>query len=249
MPFAYAVVIPGCALGLLVAGLWLWRRQRLATLEWCMLACATGATLGSIDLLPGYLVSKPLTMIIAIVYIAITSYSTGANRRFYALLLGALLFSLSGDVWLMLAGDYFIAGLASFLVAHVFYIALFHQGQRWFPNRKALLGVLGFGAVMLGVLWSSLGDPMLKGAVTAYVSVISLMAAQALGRAGSLGTAAARHVALGACVFMVSDTLIAVNKFLMPLPLSSLWILVTYYAAQMLIVHYARPTPQRTGAP
>jgi alkylglycerol monooxygenase len=44
---------------------------------------------------------------------------------------------------------------------------------------------------------------------------------------------------VGACVFMVSDSLIAINKFVTPVPLASLWILVTYYAAQMLIVHFA----------
>lgn len=55
-----------------------------------------------------------------------------AIDRFDALLIGALLFSLAGDVFLMLPGNYFIPGLASFLVAHVFYIALFRQGQAWF---------------------------------------------------------------------------------------------------------------------
>jgi len=82
---------------------------------------------------------------------------------------------------------------------------------------------------------------VLKIAVAAYVTVISLMASQAIGRATVLGTTAAWRVALGACIFMVSDSLIAVNKFVTPVELSSLWILATYYAAQMLIVHNARP--------
>jgi uncharacterized membrane protein YhhN len=73
--------------------------------------------------------------------------------------------------------------------------------------------------------------------------VISLMAAQAIGRATSTGDAAARWVALGACVFMVSDSLIAINKFVTPVALSSLWILTTYYCAQMLILHNVRRTP------
>jgi uncharacterized membrane protein YhhN len=76
--------------------------------------------------------------------------------------------------------------------------------------------------------------------VAAYVTVISLMAAQAIGRATVRGDSASRWVAVGACVFMLSDSLIAVNKFLIPVPLSSLWILTTYFAAQMLIVHFAR---------
>lgn len=57
---------------------------------------------------------------------------------------------------------------------------------------------------------------MLKIAVAAYVTVISLMAAHAMGRATTTGDAAARWVALGACVFMVSDSLIAIDRFLAP---------------------------------
>jgi uncharacterized membrane protein YhhN len=74
-----------------------------------------------------------------------------------------------------------------------------------------------------------------------------MMAAQAIGRATVLRDTASAHVALGACIFMVSDSLIAINKFVMPVELSSLWILATYYVAQMLIMHNARPTgtPER----
>jgi uncharacterized membrane protein YhhN len=95
---------------------------------------------------------------------------------------------------------------------------------------------------MYSIIWGGLKDPVLKGAVAAYVGVISMMAAQAIGRATVLRDAASTRVALGACVFMVSDSLIAINKFVTPVELSSLWILATYYAAQVLIVHNARPT-------
>jgi alkylglycerol monooxygenase len=146
---------------------------------------------------------------------------------------------LPGDV--PLAGlPPFILGLGSFLIAHVFYIALFKQGQAWFPNRRALGAVLAVGVLMYAIVWPGLGDPVLKTAVAAYVLVISLMAAQAIGRATVQRDAAARWVAVGACVFMVSDSLIAVNKFVTPVALSPLWILATYYAAQILIVHNAR---------
>jgi alkylglycerol monooxygenase len=111
--------------------------------------------------------------------------------------MAALVASLAGDVFLMLPGAYFIPGLASFLVAHLFYISLFRQGVPWFPSRRALLSTLGVGA--------------------------------------------ATAVAWGACVFMLSDSLIAVNRFVQPLPLVSLWVLTSYYAAQILIVHNARP--------
>jgi alkylglycerol monooxygenase len=214
----------------------------LHALELLAVEAAALATLGALELLPYYLLTKPLVMVIAMIFVAGRAYSTWASGTFgtksRALLLGALLFSLAGDVFLMLPGDYFIPGLASFLVAHLFYIALFRQGQAWFPRRGALLAVLAFGAAVYAVLWNHLGHPVLQGAVAAYVSVISLMAAQALGRATVNGDGASRWVAAGACIFMLSDALIAVNKFLTPVPLAGFWILLTYYCAQLLIVHH-----------
>ena len=234
-------------------GLGLFMQGRLAMLEVLVLESAAIATLsapsvlGLTDMLEMHMVFKPLTLTIAIIFVAARAISTGAKGRFTTLLIAALVFSLAGDVFLMLPGDQplwglptFIIGLGSFLVAHLFYIVLFRQGQAWFPSKSALLLVLGFGAAMYAIVWGGLGDPVLKVAVAAYVTVISLMAAQAIGRAITLSDSASRWVAAGACVFMVSDSLIAINKFVTPVALSSLWILVTYYAAQMLIVHHAR---------
>lgn len=227
---------------------WLGVHGRLHLLEVLVVQSGTVATLGALGVVAGYMVFKPLTMVIAIIFVANRRINTRARGRFDALLIGALVFSLAGDVFLMLPGNYFIPGLAAFLVAHVFYIALFRQGQAWFPSRRALLAVLAVGAVMYAIIWGGLTDPVLKIAVAAYVAVISLMASQAIGRAVVLKQVAARRVALGTCIFMVSDSLIAINKFIVPLELASLWILATYYAAQVLIMHHARPAdPPQPG--
>lgn len=232
----------------IATGLWAngrFMQGGLGMLEVLTVECAALSTACAVlGMLDGYMIFKPLTMVTAIVFVAARAQSTRARGRFDALLLGALVFSLGGDVFLMLPGNYFIPGLASFLVAHVFYIALFRQGQAWFPSKTAVLAVLAVGAAMYGIVWGGLNDPVLKLAVAAYVVVISLMASQAIGRAAVLGDPPSARVALGACIFMVSDSLIAINKFVSPVELSSLWILATYYAAQMLIVHNARP-----GAP
>ena len=242
----------------IVAGLWATGRflqGAMGMLEVLTVECAALATVSALGMLEGYMVFKPLTMVFAIVFVAVRAYSTGDTGRFNTLLVAALVFSLVGDVFLMLPGNYFIPGLASFLVAHVFYIALFRQGQGWFPNQRALVGVLAVGAAMYGIVWGGLADPVLKIAVAAYVSVISLMAAQAPGPATNQSDVSACWGALGACVFMVSDSLIAINKFVTPVALSSLWILATYYCAQLLIVHNARmhktassPTTSTSGS-
>ena len=216
----------------------------LSTLEVLAVEAAAWASLSAIDLLPGHLLAKPLVMTIAIIFVATRAYSMRASTQKYsastALLLAALVFSLTGDVFLMLPGDYFIPGLAAFLVAHAFYIALFRQDAPWFANRRALQGVLAVGAGVYAVLWSHLPDAGLQVAVAAYITVICLMTSQALGRASTQGEAAADRVALGACIFMASDALIAINKFLMPVPLASFWILVTYFAAQLLITRNSK---------
>ena len=114
----------------------------------------------------------------------------------------ALLGSLAGDVFLMFQG-YFIPGLVSFLVAHLFYVALFKQGQRWFAHRGALVATLGTGVAMYTFLWLGGLPAALRGPVAAYVLVIALMAAQALGRASTLRDAPSLWVAIGA-VFLCS---------------------------------------------
>jgi uncharacterized membrane protein YhhN len=142
---------------------------------------------------------------------------------------------------------FFIPGLVSFLIAHLFYIALFKQGQNWFPSRAALLATLLFGGAMYAFLWLGGLPAALRIPVLAYVTVIALMAAQAIGRAKVLRDSAAVGVAIGAGFFMLSDTLLAINRFVSPLPMAQLWVLSTYYLAQVLIVRYARDSHIRRG--
>jgi uncharacterized membrane protein YhhN len=216
--------------------------HRFSLLELLLMVVATVATVSStLGLQTLHFVFKPLTMLIAILFVLVRANKSGTTGRFDALLVAALAASLAGDVFLMLPGNFFIPGLASFLIAHLFYIALFRQGAPWFHSRRALLGTLLAGAAMYAWVWGGLTDPVLKVAVAAYVSVIALMVAQAIGRASAQGDAASKAVALGACVFMLSDSLIAINRFVQPLPMVSLWVLTSYYVAQILMVHNARP--------
>lgn len=235
----------------LTAGLWALGRYvqgDLAWLEVLAMDCAGLAALAADGMLPGYMLFKPLVMVLALAHVAQQAGTNNAGwTRARWLLSAALLFSLAGDVFLMLPGNTFIAGLASFLVAHLFYIALFLQGQRWLPHRGALalVGLVALG--MYATLWTGLGDPVLKVAVAAYVLVIALMASQAVGRATVLGTAAAQRVAAGAAIFMVSDATLAINKFVTHVPQASFWILATYYTAQLLILHNATQPDTESG--
>ena len=217
-------------------------------------AVATASSaLGMVEL---HLMFKPLTMLLAVAVVWLPSGRVAeAPPPGRTLLSFALLASLAGDVFLMLpGGQWFIPGLASFLVAHLFYIALFRTGQPWFASRRALVATLGLGAGMYLFILPGLKDVVLQAAVAVYVLVIALMTAQAIGRATVLRTPAALAVAAGACFFMLSDSLLAVNRFVTPLPLSGLWVLSTYYTAQILITLHApagatRPALSRAGRP
>jgi alkylglycerol monooxygenase len=209
-------------------------------IEVAALATATAAT-GFIDL---HRVFKPLAMVLAIAFVWLRG---SASPRFTGLLVAGLAFSLVGDVLLMLPG-LFIPGLVAFLLAHLCYIALFRQDAPWFASKPALAATLAAAGAMYAFLFPSL-NAVLQVAVACYAVVIALMAAQAIGRATVLRDGASMGVAIGAVFFMLSDSLLAINKFALPLPLAQLWVLATYYAAQVLIARHARPGTQVSAVP
>lgn len=150
---------------------------------------------------------------------------TGSQNRLIFL---GLLFSAGGDIALDLdRGRYFVHGLGLFLVAHIFYTAAFLQGG-WLTNRLTLtvISILVVYAVAMSLLLRpKLGN--LAVPVYLYIAVITAMGISASFR-GS-------WVLAGALIFMLSDSMIAINKFLQPIPGSNYWIMITYYLAQYLI--------------
>ncbi|MBX2962021.1 MAG: lysoplasmalogenase [Cyclobacteriaceae bacterium] len=159
------------------------------------------------------------------------------------LLMAALVFSWVGDVLLMKPGElFFMLGLVSFLIAHVFYIFVFKQ----FRNDDATSSLQGlqrirfafpivlYGTGLVVVLYPALGE--LAVPVLIYASVLTLMVLNALFRFGRTSSASFAYVFGGAILFMISDSLLAVNKFLEPIKLAGFWIMLTYSGAQLLIV-------------
>ena len=73
-------------------------------------------------------VAKPVTLLALIATAATLVPEDDVRQKWFLL---ALVLSLAGDVFLMLPRDLFVAGLASFLAAHVAYIAGFGLGQAW----------------------------------------------------------------------------------------------------------------------
>ena len=179
-----------------------------------------------------YLCKPAATLSIAAMVLRL---GAGAEPGYRRAIVAGLLLSTAGDVFLMLPG-LFIPGLVAFLLAHIAYTVRLRQDAPWFASRRALALTLGVGALMYTVLWLGGLPAGLRGPVAAYVVVIALMAAQALGRASVRRDQASVLVAVGACFFMLSDTLLALNRFVTPLPMAQLGVLATYYAAQCLMV-------------
>jgi uncharacterized membrane protein YhhN len=90
------------------------------------------------------------------------------------------------------------------------------------------------GTGLVAILYGRLGG--FKIPVLIYAAVLTGMVLVALFRFGKTTTASFAMVFGGAILFMISDSLIAVNKFLEILPRGGFWIMASYIAAQYLIV-------------
>ena len=151
------------------------------------------------------------------------------SARYRHFVLAGIACSLAGDVLLMLPGDLFVPGLVAFLLGHACFIAALLGDSRFAVPVWPLLACLAYGIANLVALWGAIAAP-LRVPVIVYVAVLCSMAGQALARA-LRGEAPARLAARGALLFMLSDSVLAWDRFRGPLPLASLWVLATYYLA------------------
>lgn len=173
---------------------------------------------------------KPLTTTLLL---ALALIAPGPDARYQSAVAAGLALSLCGDVFLMLPGDRFVAGLASFLLAHVAYLVAFTTGVPLGTAPGLLIPFALAGAAVFGLVWPRLGG--LRGPVLLYVAVIAVMAGQAAARAWTLRTTPALLAAAGAALFVASDALLALNRFRTPLLSAQALVMGTYVAAQWLI--------------
>ncbi|HEX6368158.1 MAG TPA: lysoplasmalogenase [Longimicrobium sp.] len=176
-------------------------------------------------------VFKPLTTVLILALAATAPHP--ASRAYQALVCAGLLFSLAGDVFLMLPRDRFVAGLASFLAAHLFYVAAFAPRPPTLAAPLVLAALAAYGAVLLRALWPRLGA--LRAPVAVYAAALLVMAWQAAERWSVMDTTPALLAALGAGWFVVSDSVLAWQRFRRRHVYGQAVVLATYFAAQWLI--------------
>jgi len=204
-------------------------------------------------------VFKPGTMFLII---ALAAGGLSGAGPYGALVLAGLLFSVAGDIFLVLPRNRFLAGLASFFAAHLCYIAAFgwwSLGQGAPLAREAALsasaetggavaGLAGLARVpdallaaallVAGVLFFRRLRPgvLRNGGRRMLLPVGLYIGAISLMVLAAAGTRSPAVVA-GALLFYLSDAILAWNRFVRPLPRADLGVMSTYFAAQYLLAN------------
>jgi uncharacterized membrane protein YhhN len=178
-----------------------------------------------------HLAAKPLTTTLIIAVAAVAA--TPVPAAYKTFILGGLVFSLLGDVALMFPDRWFTAGLAAFLGAQILYILAFRPLPGHPVAPATFLPFVLFGLLMFFLLAPRLG-PM-KFPVFVYIAAIIVMAGLAASRYVDRGGTRALLAFVGAVLFLVSDSVLAYDRFARKIPGARLIVLGTYFPAQLLI--------------
>ncbi|SFS72811.1 lysoplasmalogenase [Marininema halotolerans] len=183
------------------------------------------------DLTTWNYIFKPGTMLFMIVLVLLHIQDAGIYG--WLILLG-LVFSVTGDIYLMHPADRFIQGLISFFIAHVIYVIAFQRaGSIEVHSISIALLLIIIGVLYLFVIANHVkaegGFPLLL-AVIAYMTIISFMVYQAV-LSGEL------ILIIGACSFYLSDAILAWNRFIKKYPRGQFAVMLTYYFAQVMIAY------------
>ena len=183
---------------------------------------------------------KPLIMIWVAVYFMIFR----KKKQFTVPILVAFFFSWVGDNFLMFSGKdelYFFAGVGGFFIAQLTYIYTFtrfsEKGGKGFLQKNLIIGFL-FIAYVAGIYY--LLYPNLEGMMRPIIFIYALsligMSMMALNRSGRVNHKSYLLVFIGSVLFVLSDSMIALDKFYAEIPLGGFWIMITYISAQYLIM-------------
>jgi uncharacterized membrane protein YhhN len=183
---------------------------------------------------------KPLIMI----WIATYFLLYRQKKQFTVPVLVAFFFSWVGDNFLMFSGKnelFFFAGVGGFFVAQLTYIYIFttfsEVSVRGMIRKNPLLIVpfLVFVAGIYILLFPGL-EGLMKPIILVYALSLMGMSLMSLNRKGRVGQTSFRLVFIGSLLFLISDSMIALNKFYHEFTLAGFWIMITYIAAQYLIM-------------
>ncbi|MFZ6746905.1 lysoplasmalogenase [Undibacterium sp. JH2W] len=201
-----------------------------------------GKEIGSAQYL--HYIFKPLTTL-AIFFFAWRS-KPAISSKYQKAILAGIVCSLIGDIFLMLPGTVFrhgfLCGLLSFLLAHICFLRALLTDSHFAGKPLAFAGIAALGIINLAILWPGLPTAM-QIPVVAYVCLLLCVTAQAISRGLQLHSMSGRLALIGGMCFMLSDTLLAYNRFYTPIAHSPLLILSSYYLALWLIAASVTSSP------
>ena len=176
---------------------------------------------------PGNFVIKAIPAI-SLAVLALIAISGSRGKLLFA----SLLFCAAADIALELAaGKYFVAGLGLFLIAHILFIVTFSRDFKYQKSKIPIIILLVvYSKMMAFLLTPSLKEMAIP--VYIYMTAITLM-----GIFASLRSSKNDFTLYGAISFIVSDSVLAINKFMMPVPAADYAVMITYYLALFLIVY------------
>jgi uncharacterized membrane protein YhhN len=172
---------------------------------------------------------KPGTMVL-IILLAMTE--SGLSTAFSYLVLFALLFSLFGDVFL-LREEWFVHGLASFLIAHILYsigIVVAFDLRFTFTTSSLLIILMMIAILFFLILQPNVrknGGWVLLLAIAGYITVITTMVGLSIMTGVSI-------LITASILFFISDAVLAFNKFVKKFQLADYIVMSTYFIAQLL---------------
>ena len=195
----------------------------------------------AVDRRPLEYVLKPATMVALGAVVLALDLPGGQLRWWY---LAAIVFSLAGDVFLMIALDrFFIFGLVAFLLAHIAYVIGFNIPLPEFSAWGLVFAVivsLGGARIIRRIVaaLASNGQSAMRTPILIYSLVISLMLLSAMMKLSDLtwNANAAALVSLGALLFYISDILLAWNKFVAPIQHGRIYNIAAYHLGQIMLI-------------
>jgi len=214
------------------------RARRFTTLRFLAVIASFITILAHFIPVLGLLYVWTLLTSILIMGIAFANWRAHRDRYAFWITIG-LLFSLAGDIALLQPDRYFLPGLAAFLLTHVSYLVAFTRDAKFPAHFFSWLFYLSVVGAIYIFLFANFPQE-LKLPIAVYSLLLASMAAQATGRSLTLRTTSARLAAIGGLFFLISDTLLAFDRFHASLLLSPVLILIPYYLGQLLIASSTR---------
>lgn len=172
-------------------------------------------------------VFKPLTTIIILIFAFLQAPQVSVHYREFILI--GLILSLMGDIFLLWPEKQFVTGLVAFLLAHLVFILAIITDFGPYYDWQYLIPIVLYMVIYLWIILPRSGNLVFP--VVVYAIVLMLFFWQTAGRAFYLAGNSSMDAFWGAGLFVISDSILAYNRFVKNFKSAEFFIILTYWAA------------------